>query len=230
MRRVILPAWPPSAVLLAVQLLGVLLFPFLSGEAGRAALSLFGLAALILAVRAVQASPALTWISLLLGVPIAILLLVDAVGPLDPTLQLIEAVLLAVFYAYTCYALIRYMFHDRRITHDELFATGATFTVLAWTFAYVYEAVQLIWPGSFAGGASSGPFGWFELLFLSFTNLTSVGLSDILPVLPNARSIVMVEQVAGLMYVALVISSVVGLQLRRHGRDPDPQAQKLDEA
>ena len=228
MRRLILPAWPPSAILLAVQLLGVLLFPFMAGEAGRAALSFFGLVALIFAVRAVQASPAITWISLLLGGPIAILMLVDVAGPLDPTLLLTESVLLAIFYAYTCYALIRYMFHDLRVTHDELFATGATFTVLAWTFAYVYQAVQVIWPGSFAAGAFNGPFGWFELLFLSFTNLTSVGLSDILPVLPNARSIVMVEQVAGLMYVALVITSVVGLQLRRHGREPEGLKQNLD--
>ena len=53
------------------------------------------------------------------------------------------------------------------------------------------------------------------MLFLSFTNLTSVGLSDITPVLPQARSWVMIEQVAGLMYVALVISRVVGLTIAR---------------
>ena len=53
------------------------------------------------------------------------------------------------------------------------------------------------------------------MLFLSFTNLTSVGLSDITPVLPHARSWVMIEQVAGLMYVALVISRIVGLTIAR---------------
>ena len=53
------------------------------------------------------------------------------------------------------------------------------------------------------------------MLFLSFTNLTSVGLSDITPVLPHARSWVMIEQVAGLMYVALVISRIVGLTITR---------------
>jgi hypothetical protein len=221
MPRLILPKWPPSAVLLVVQLLGVLLFPFMSGPAGRAALSLFGLVVLIFAVRAVQASPAVTWVSLLLGVPLLLVTVVEVAKPLGGPLQLISSVLFATFYFYTCYALIRYMFHDLRVTPDELFATGATFTVLAWAFAYVYQAAQEIWPGSFAAGASSGPFGWFELLFLSFTNLTSVGLSDILPVLPNARSIVMVEQVAGLMYVALVISSVVGLQIRRQQRDSE---------
>jgi hypothetical protein len=59
------------------------------------------------------------------------------------------------------------------------------------------------------------PRTWFELLFLSFTNLTSVGLSDIIPVLANARSVVMIEQVVGLMYVAIVISRVVGLTVAR---------------
>ena len=73
-------------------------------------------------------------------------------------------------------------------------------------------AIQVVWPGSFtAAGRRRCAATWFELLFLSFTNLTSVGLSDIVPVLPQARSVVMIEQVAGLMYVAIVISRIVGL-------------------
>ena len=51
----------PSAVLLAVQLVGVLLYPFMDDSViGRAALSVFGLVVLFLAVRTVQATPALT--------------------------------------------------------------------------------------------------------------------------------------------------------------------------
>ncbi len=38
----------------------------------------------------------------------------------------------------------------------------------------------------------------------------------------------MVEQVAGLMYVALVISSVVGLQIRRQNRDSEALTNKPD--
>ena len=41
-------------------------------------------------------------------------------------------------YFYTGYALLRYMFADHVVTTDELYATGATFTVVAWGFAYVY--------------------------------------------------------------------------------------------
>lgn len=53
--------------------------------------------------------------------------------------------------------------------------------------------------------------GFPNLLFLSFATLTSVGLSDIYPVLPHARWVAMVEQVAGVLYVAMIISRVVSL-------------------
>ncbi len=115
------------------------------------------------------------------------------------------------FYFFVSYAMIRYLFADDRVTRDELFATAAAFTVVAWGFAYLYAAAQVLWPGSFIGAGGPGDRSWFDLLFLSFTTLTSVGLSDVLPVLPHARSLVMVEQVAGVLYVALVVARLVGL-------------------
>ena len=51
------------------------------------------------------------------------------------------------FYFFVSYAMIRYLFHDDVVTRDELFAVGAAFTVVAWAFAYVYAAAQVIWPG-----------------------------------------------------------------------------------
>ena len=49
-----------------------------------------------------------------------------------------------------------------------------------------------------------------ELLFLSFTTLSSTGLSDVVPIRSFARGLVMLEQVAGVAYVA-----IVGLAARR---------------
>jgi hypothetical protein len=207
----------PSAVLLLVQLAGVLLYPFMDDSpVGRAAISLFSLLVLVLAVRTVRSTPVLTWVSVSLGAPIVVLTLLEIVDPANQTLVLWSSLLLAAFYAYTTVALISYMFLDRFITVDELWAVAATFTVIAWAFAHAFMAVQVVWPGSFTAAIEpAAQRTWFELLFLSFTNLTSVGLSDVVPVLPQARSIVMIEQVAGLMYVAIVISRIVGLQLTR---------------
>lgn len=207
----------PSAVLLVVQLGSVLLFPFMEGTPlGRAALSTIGLVILFLAVRAVRATPAHLWFALALGVPLIGLTIWEGIDPANTPVVLLSSVMHAAFYLYTSLALVAYLFRDRVITIDELWATAATFTVLAWAFAYTFMAVQVLWPGSFTAALDpEGQRTWFDLLFLSFTNLTSVGLSDIVPVLPNARSFVMIEQVAGLLYVALVISRVVGLTVAR---------------
>ena len=92
---------------------------------------------------------------------------------------------------------------------------------MAWAFAYTYTVCQAIEPGSFAAGTQSGGHRtWMELLFLSFTNLTSAGLSDVTPVKPFARGLVMLEQIAGLAYVAMLVSRLVGLAVMR-ARTPD---------
>jgi hypothetical protein len=202
----------PSAVLLAAQLAGVLLYPFMQdNEAGRALFSVFGVLILGLVLLAVRSTPALTWIGVLLGTPATILLLIQAVTRSDDLLPYSSA-FEALLYFYAAGALIAYMLADHTITRDELFAVGATFTLVAWGFAYVYVVCQAIDPGSFT--AATNPEGdrtWMELLFLSFTTLTSTGLSDIVPIRPVARSLNMIEQIAGVAYIAMVVSRLVSL-------------------
>ncbi|HEX6022396.1 MAG TPA: ion channel [Solirubrobacter sp.] len=206
----------PSAVLLGVQLAGVLLYPFMEGEGGdRALFSLFGIVVLALVVLTVRSSPAVSWVSLLLGVPAAVLLLIQAVTADDALLPYSSA-LEAVLYFYAAAALIAYMLADHEITRDELYAVGATFTLVAWAFAYVYIVCQAIYPGSFAAADGAGADRtWVELLFLSFTNLSSTGLSDVVPVRPFARSLVMMEQLAGLAYVVMLVTRMIALTLPR---------------
>ena len=202
----------PSAILLGAQLVAVLAYPFLEDSTrGRVALGVIQPAIVLLAVYAVRRTPALTWIALLFGLPAVVFSALEAVQPGNDVIIVGSALSHVPFYFFVSYAMVRYLFADDRVTRDELFATGAAFTVVAWGFAYLYAATQVFWPGSFIGATGPGDRSWFELLFLSFTTLTSVGLSDVVPVLPNARSLVMVEQVAGVLYVALVVARMVGL-------------------
>jgi hypothetical protein len=201
----------PSAVLLGAQLAGVLLYPFMVGSVGRALLSLFGILILALVLLAVRSSQALTWFGLLLGVPAMVLLLIQAVTGDDALLPYSSA-LEAILYFYAAGALIGYMLADHVITRDELFAVGATFTLVAWGFAYTYIVCQAIYPGSFTAAVSpDADRSWMELLFLSFTTLSSTGLSDVVPIRSFARGLVMLEQLAGVAYVAMVVSRLVGL-------------------
>jgi hypothetical protein len=207
----------PSAVLLFVQLAGIVIYPFLGDEGlGRAFVSIFGLLVLGLAVAAVRRTPALTWVSFLLGGPVVVLTVLEGLYPDNDGIVLTSALFHAAFYFYTAYALIRYMFADDHASRDELWATGSTFTVVAWGFAYVYVAVQIVWPDSFIAAQDADQARtWVELLFLSVTTLSSTGLSDIVPVTPHARSAVMLEQIAGMLYLALVVSRMVALTTLR---------------
>ncbi|MCW2766949.1 MAG: two pore domain potassium channel family protein [Nocardioides sp.] len=218
-RRWILLRDHPSAVLLVAQLLAVLAYPFLDqSTAGRAVLGVVGMLVVLIALWAVRRTPVLTWVALVFGLPAMVTTVIEAIEPDNDSIVLVNALLHAPFYFFVSYGMIRYLFHDDRVTRDELYATGAAFTVVAWGFAYVYAAAQVIWPGSFIGAGGPGDRTWFELLFLSFTTLTSVGLSDVTPVLAHARSLVIVEQVAGVMYVALVVARLVGLTVSRSMR------------
>lgn len=204
----------PSAVLLAAQLVVVLIYPFLDGStAGRAIVGVVQMGVVLIAAWAVRATPALSWVAVVLGLPAMVFAILEPVTRDHDGVVLASAAFHVPFYLFVSYAMIRYLFHDDVVTRDELYAVGAAFTVVAWAFAYVYAAAQVLWPGSFVGYGTEGgvDVAWFELLFLSFTTLTSVGLSDVYPVLDHARSLVMVEQVAGVLYVALVIARLVSL-------------------
>jgi hypothetical protein len=212
----------PSAVLLTAQLLVVLLYPFLEGStAGRAVVGVVQMGVVLIAAWAVRATPVLSWVAIVLGAPAMMLTVAEAISPSTDAIVLASAGFHVPFYFFVSYAMIRYLFEDDVVTRDELYAVGAAFTVVAWAFAYVYAAAQVIWPGSFIGyGTEAGTaLDWFELLYLSFTTLTSVGLSDVYPVQDHARSLVMVEQVAGVLYIALVVARLVGLShLRKFKR------------
>ena len=213
----------PSAVLLVVQLVGVLLFPFMESTAyGRVGFELFGALVLALAIFTVRASPGPTWIIVVLGVLASALAVADAVSD-QPIFEGTSAVLHALFYLYAAGSLMVYILADRQVTSDELYAVGATFTLVAWAFAYVYLALQLLVPGSFTAAVDpEAKRTWVELLFLSFTTLTSTGLSDIVPITPHARAVSMIEQLAGVGYVALFVSRVVGLTMSRQMTVDDP--------
>jgi hypothetical protein len=145
----------PSAILLIVQLVGLLLYPLLeSTPGGPVALSAFGITVLVFTTGMVRRTPGLTWLSVCLALP-AIVMLVLQVALDMPWLQPWSATLEALFYFYAAGSLVAYMMSDMHATTDELFAAGATFTLLAWGFAYSFVALQALQPGSF--GAAINP-------------------------------------------------------------------------
>jgi len=208
----------PSALLLGVQLLGVMLYPVMEqAAAGRALFGAFGIVVLLLAVWVVKRSPAVGWVAWGLAMP-AVILSIAAVILGMPALTAMSQALESLLYFYAAGSLTAYMLEDHEVTSDELYACGATFTLLAWAFAFAFSVCQIASPGSFNASSGLSQRTWMELLYLSFSLLSGVGLSDVVPVLPQARALAMLAQFAGVMYIALVVSRLIGLSVVRRGR------------
>lgn len=204
----------PSAILLAAQLLSLVLFPVMDNTGnGRLVFAAVGTLLVALSLWVVKRSPAVGWVAWLLAIT-AVSLTAAALllgrGDMLVYSWLFESLL----YFYAAGGLISYMLHDHVVTGDELFAAGATFTLLAWGFAYAFFVCQTWYPGSFIGHSPGATRSWIELLFLSFTVLSGVGLGDVLPVSAPARVLVMLEEFAGVGYIAAIVSRLIGLTIR----------------
>ncbi len=210
----------PSITLLCTQLLVILGLPFLGDDSvAQLLFSLTGLIVLGMALRVVRRSPVATGLAVALSVCVLVLAIWQMLRP-SLAVQVAMSVLEAAFYFYATVALISYMLQDNVATRDEMYAAAATFTVLAWAWAHVFMVYQLLSSMGFSVGGSGRVNTWFDMLFLSFTCLSGVGLGDTVPLQPMAKSLVMLAEFAGVMYVALVVSRLVGMAVsRRHGGD-----------
>lgn len=217
----------PSGFLLAMQLLQLVLYAVYDGlESQRALVSALGALVLVLVVWVVNRSPTVNWIAWALAIPALVLSLLS-IFVINPELVAWSALLEATLYFYAAGGLIIYMMEDTNVTADELFAVGATFTLLAWGFAYVYLVCQAWVPDSFINGGHPGqPLTFIEMLFLSFTNLSATGLGDILPISAPARVIAMLGQFSGVGYVTVVVSRLIGLTIRGKKFKEDKQKTK----
>jgi voltage-gated potassium channel len=98
---------------------------------------------------------------------------------------------------------------------------------LTWTFAYqllIQEAPSAIHFDP--GVAESLPGQPSHLIYFSFITLTTVGFGDVHPVSPAARALTVAEALFGQLYIAILISSLVGMALQaRSEEDPRSAAQ-----
>lgn len=213
----------PNAWLMLSLIAAVVLYPFLKPfPGGHAAMAVFDLVILVLALRAARATGPEARIGYVLVWPAVILHVIASFAP-GPGLVLANLATQAMFHAFVVVCLLRYMLRDEVMTLDELFAAASLYVLMAFVFAYLYALVEGYAPGSFFINPANNPDGltsWWDLLYFSFTCLTSVGFGEITPVNDHARSLVMIEQMMGVLYLALIISRLVTLQSRRQNR-PD---------
>jgi len=120
----------------------------------------------------------------------------------------------AAFMGVVTVALLAYVLNWHSITTDKVFGAVAAYILIAFTFASIFSLLQLVQPHAFFADPNSQPEGrltWQDMVYFSFTVLTSTGFGEIIPATRFARSLIVIEQVLGVMYVAFLIARLANL-------------------
>ncbi|MGH8702590.1 MAG: potassium channel family protein [Burkholderiales bacterium] len=197
--------------LFAALLVLIVMVPFVEDtERGRIALNAINIFVLFAAAVAVSNSPVCFTLAMLLGVS-SIACLVASFAFWEPQLLLLSRGFGAAFYFLTVSYLLAYVLRREVLTLDKLYGAASAFLMLGVLWAYFYTIVLHFHPGSLAaGGAPIDTPKISEMLYFSFTVLTSTGFGDITPVHPVARMLCVLQQVAGVLFIAILIARLAG--------------------
>ena len=116
-----------------------------------------------------------------------------------------------LLYATTLAYLLQYVFHRDVMTADKLWGAGAAFLMMGVLWAYLYAIVQHYYPVSFAVGGTPADLTMPAFVYFSFTVLTTTGFGDLTPLTRQARSLCVVEQITGALFLAILIARLTGV-------------------
>lgn len=197
---------------LFLALLALLIsLPFLAETAhGRLILTLVNVAVLLTAVAAVGRSRFSFVIALFLVLP-ALAFRFLALDMNLPGYLALSWGFNAAFYAFTLGDLLHYVLRRDLMTADKLYGAVAAYILVAILWANLHGVLQYFYPGAYSLGGTPKTLDMAELIYFSFTALTTAGFGDITPVLIQSRFLTIIEMVAGVMYVAILIARLTGV-------------------
>jgi Ion channel len=176
---------------------------------GRFAANLMGIVVVIAAVAAIGRTVFSFVFALCLAVPTVVYHWLG-VTTADAQWTLLSWCSAAALYAATLAYLLRYVFQRDVMTADRLFGAAAAYLMIGVLWGYLYAIVGYFYPGSY--GSSSGvALTGYDYLYFSFTVLTSTGFGDITPLLRQARSLCVFEQLVGTLFLAILIARLAGV-------------------
>lgn len=101
-----------------------------------------------------------------------------------------------------------------RVTYHHIMGAILLYLTIAITFVPLFTFIGSLVPNAFSGlSLDDGPALASNLIYFSFTTLTTTGYGDIFPVHPIARSLCNLESILGQLYPATLLARLVTLEL-----------------
>lgn len=113
---------------------------------------------------------------------------------------------------------LRRVFAPGPVTSHRLVGAVVAYLLVGLTWAYAYQWLAVVRPGSFQAAASAREGSYPTLLYFSFVTLATVGYGDVVPVSSAARALANVESLVGVLYPAIFIGRLLSKQME--GKPP----------
>ena len=151
------------------------------------------------------------------------------VWPSD-TAAILNEVAAQLFLLALCAVLLSRVMGPGRVTPNRIVGAVVVYLLFAIQFAFMFAMVERLSSGAFVMGQEPSASGWtgWSFFYLSMITLTSLGLSDITPVHPFARSLVMLEALLGQLFTTVLIARLVSLEVA-HRIGNAPPEMRLDD-
>lgn len=212
----------PSAALLLVLALTLVLYPFADTmRSVRALVQILDIAVVLSVVRLLRMQALWLRSGWVVSAPLVLLQLTHLLWPSAGVVVVPMLLAQVAFHAYAVVLLLGYVLQDEVVTVDELYALACIYVLMALLWASAYAIVVHYDAGAIFINPSNdadGRLGWSDLVYYSMTTLTSTGYGEITPVAPAARALAMLQQVVGVLFVAILIARLTGMTRARGSR------------
>jgi len=173
---------------------------------------LFGAFVTFLCVYAVSFRRSTLIVAVLLAVPVGLHRIILPVDFNPSTLAMIGLMLGVVFDVFILVIIFRRVIRAKTINSATIFGALCVYLIAGFAFARVYFFLTALQPGTFyldpTVNHHTVPTS-FDLIYYSFTTMTSLGAAGISPVSQPARSLTLLESILGVLYLAVLVSRLV---------------------
>ncbi len=120
------------------------------------------------------------------------------------------------FFLYVTLTLFDMILKSKEITQNTLYGAVCVYLLLGLLWASIYGLINHISPGSiFQGSGVTGEMTSNDIIYFSYTTLTSLGYGDISTVTPTGRIMSVLEAVIGQLFIAFMVARLIGIYTRK---------------
>jgi len=172
---------------------------------------------LISAVYSLRSPPWAFKVGLALMVPALVLMWLPLTFAVRLDLGAYLLVMLAL--GFTAVMMVLHALKATNITGAQISAALSAYLLFGVVWGVAYFLVESLRPGSLYFAQALDGTLLSNCLYFSFVTLTTLGYGDISPISQQARSLALVEAIAGQLYIAVLIGKLIGMYgLARAGR------------